>query len=57
VKGAFECLICKAGLLPTRVEPRKNFFRPLMARAFLFHKIFKEETKGEKKLMNNSVRR
>jgi hypothetical protein len=39
MKGAFECLVCKAGLLPTRVEPRKNFFRPLMVKAlFCFTK-------------------
>jgi hypothetical protein len=34
VKGAFECLICKAGLLPTRVEPRECILSSLDGRSF-----------------------
>jgi len=41
VKGAFEYVFMKAGLMPKRVEPRLN--RPLWYRAFFILQRMKED--------------
>jgi len=48
MKGTFECSKVKAGLLPTRVEPRKKILSSLMVKDLFLFKSISDLLKGGK---------